>query len=66
MGNANFRQWSQGAASQDPKQFLHLDLPKFDLAQVNQMISKGKFMKTFSGKINETNVVVKVVLNSIV
>jgi phosphoinositide-3-kinase regulatory subunit 4 len=57
MGNSYFRQNSQMLASQDPKQFLQNDIPRFI---ISDLISRGKFIKTFHGKIDGNNVIVKV------
>jgi phosphoinositide-3-kinase, regulatory subunit 4 len=48
-------------ASQDPKQFLQADIPRFI---VLELISRGKFMKTFSGKIEGNNIIVKIYFRS--
>ena len=52
MGHAH-----SSSSNQDPKQYLQSDVPKFSH---QYLLSRGKFLKTFSGKIDDTNVVVKV------
>ena len=52
MGHAH-----SSSSAQDPKQFLPSDIPNFI---PYYLLSKGKFLKTFYGKINDTDVVVKV------
>ena len=62
MGNSNYRvQNNQATAPVDPKMFLQTELPKFI---VHDHISKGKFMKVYSGKIDGTPVMVKVYIRS--
>jgi phosphoinositide-3-kinase regulatory subunit 4 len=61
MGNANYRQGTQAAVTQDPRVFLQNDIPKF-ISQ--DLISRGKFMKIYTGKIDGAQVIVKVYLRS--
>ena len=48
------------SSAQDPKQFLQTDIPNFSLSPSHSLLSRGKFLKTFNGKINDTDVVIKV------